>query len=60
VLGIVRAGDGDVLRGHDPATTLALLALRPLVTGAATVIVGHDDPDREAHAAAERITRWHG
>lgn len=59
VLGVVRHGDDDVLARPDAARLVAALALRPLVTGAATVVVAHDDPQRDAHAQAERITRWY-
>ena len=58
VLGIVRDGDEDVLTRPDASLLIAAIALRPLVTGAATVVLAHDDPQREAHAQAERITRW--
>ena len=58
VLGIVRDGDEDVLSGADVAARLSALALRPLVTGSATVVVSQDDPSRDAHAQAERIVRW--
>jgi uncharacterized protein (TIGR03089 family) len=58
VLGLWRSGCEDLLAGPDAATVLAALALRPLVTGAATVVVLDDDPERDAHALAERVTRW--
>ena len=59
VLGVERRGDDDVLERPDAARFLAALALRPLVTGAATVVVAQDDTQRDAHAQAERITRWY-
>jgi hypothetical protein len=59
VLAIARTGDEDVLARPDAVELLAALALRPLVTGAASVVIAHDDPDREAHAQAERVTRWY-
>ena len=58
VLGVVRRGDDDVLGRSDAVRLIAAVALRPLVTGSATVIVEDDDPQREAHARAERITDW--
>ena len=58
VLGVVRHREDDVLVQPDARRLVAAVALRPLVTGAATVIVEDDDPQRDAHAAAERITRW--
>ncbi len=58
VLGIVRGDDGDIVARPDAAALLSALALRPLVTGSATVIVA-DDADRDAHAQAERIVRWY-
>lgn len=58
-LGIVRAGDADVLAGADAAALLATLALRPLVTGAATVVLDAADPEREQHAVAERVQHWY-
>jgi hypothetical protein len=58
VLGIVRDDDGDIVARPDAASLLAALALRPLVTGSATVIVA-DDADRDANARAERIVRWY-
>jgi hypothetical protein len=59
VLAIARLRDDDVLARQDAAAMLAALALRPLVTGAATVVIGHDDPDRDAHAQAERVAHWY-
>jgi hypothetical protein len=59
VLGIERTGDADVLARPDASRLLAALALRPLVTGSATVVIGHDDVDRGAHERAERIVRWY-
>lgn len=58
VLGMLRHGDDDLLVTPDAARRLAALALRPLVTGAATVVVDVDDPARDAIARAERIVRW--
>jgi hypothetical protein len=59
VLGVVRTGDEDVMMRSDAAMLLAALALRPLVTGSATVIIDADDAARDANARAERIVRWH-
>ena len=58
VMGVARSGDVDVVARQGPATLLAVLALRPLVTGATTVVVDVDDPERDAHERAERIARW--
>lgn len=58
VLGVVRHGDDDVVGRSDAARLIAALTLRPLVTGAATVVIADDDPQRDAHADAERVTRW--
>ena len=58
VLGVVRDGDADALTRPDASRLIAALALRPLVTGAATVVIAQDDPQRDAHAQAERVTRW--
>jgi uncharacterized protein (TIGR03089 family) len=57
-VGIVRDGGSDLLRRADAAALLAALTLRPLVTGAATVVVDADDPDRQRIADAERVSRW--
>ena len=59
VVGIVRSGDEDLLVRPDAAMLLAVLALRPLVTGSASVVVDHDDAARAEHERAERIARWH-
>lgn len=59
-LGLIRSMDDDLLTGADAARRLALLALRPLVTGSATVVLERQDPERDAHARAERIVRWEG
>lgn len=59
VLGVLRHGDDDVLGRPDAAQLIAAVALRPLVTGAATVVIADDDPQRDAHAQAERIAHWH-
>ena len=59
VLAIARRGAEDILIRPDAAPIVAALALRPLVTGAATVVIGHDDPDRDAHAQAERVAHWY-
>lgn len=58
VLGVLRTGDDDVMARPDAPRLLAAVALRPLVTGAATVVVEADDPQRDAHAQAERIAAW--
>jgi hypothetical protein len=57
-LGIVRVGHEDLLARPDAATMLSAVALRPLVTGAASVVILDDDPERDEHERAERITRW--
>jgi len=57
-LGVTRDGDTDVLTRDDGAGLLAAVALRPLVTGMATVVIDGTDPERPAHARAERIARW--
>lgn len=59
-IGLLRAGDVDVLTRSEAAVLLATLALRPLVTGSATVVVedGASPADRERIASAERIVRW--
>jgi hypothetical protein len=59
VLAIARHGDEDVLMRPDAAALLTALALRPLVTGAASVVIDHDDPRRDAHAQAERVAQWY-
>lgn len=60
-IGILRARDDDAVGRADAALLLATLALRPLVTGSASVVVedGVPDAQRERIAAAERITRWY-
>lgn len=60
VLGLDRAGDEDMVARADAAERLAALALRPLVTGAATVVLDLDDPRRDDLAAAERVASWSG
>lgn len=55
-LGLLRHGDADVLAAADGPGTLAVLALRPLVTGTATVVLDAEDPDRAGSATAERVT----
>lgn len=60
VVGMLRTDDEDLVGGPDAARRLATLALRPLVTGAATVVVEVDDPAREEHARSERVARWLG
>jgi hypothetical protein len=55
----VRSADDDLLARPDASALLASLALRPLVTGSATVVVGHDLEGRDAVARAERIARWY-
>lgn len=59
VLGMVRMDDEDLLARPDAAAALVALALRPLVTGSATVVIRHDDAAREQHAEAERVVRWY-
>ena len=58
-IGILRSGERDVLQRDDAAMLLATLALRPLVTGSASVVVEADDDARERIVAAERIARWY-
>lgn len=58
-IGILRSGASDVLQRDDTALLLATLALRPLVTGSASVVVEADDDARERIVAAERIARWY-
>lgn len=60
VTGVLRSGELDLLQGPDAARLLTTLALRPLVTGSATVVVesGATDVELERIATAERITRW--
>jgi uncharacterized protein (TIGR03089 family) len=58
-VGLVRVGDQDVLERVDAAVLLATLALRPLVTGSATVVIEHSETEREHVATAERIARWY-
>jgi hypothetical protein len=58
-IGVLRSGDHDVLQRDDAALLLATLALRPLVTGSATVIVEDDDATRERIVTGERITQWY-
>jgi hypothetical protein len=58
-LGITRSQDEDVLARADAPALLAALALRPLVTGSATVLIDADDEARDAHGRAERIVRWY-
>ena len=58
-IGILRSGERDVLQRDDAALLLAMLALRPLVTGSASVVVEADDDARERIVAAERIARWY-
>lgn len=55
-LGLLRHGAADVLAAGDGPGTLAALALRPLVTGTATVVLDAGDPDHAASATAERVT----
>jgi len=57
-LGILRDGDQDLLARPDAIARLAALVLRPLVTGAASVVVDADTPDRARIADAERVARW--
>ena len=58
-IGVLRSGERDVLQRDDAALLLATLALRPLVTGSASVVVEADDDARERIVAAERIARWY-
>jgi uncharacterized protein (TIGR03089 family) len=58
VLGMVRDGAEDVVARGDAVDVLAGLVLRPLVTGAASVVVMAGRTDLEQVAAAERIARW--
>lgn len=58
-IGILRSGGRDVLQRDDAALLLATLALRPLVTGATSVVVEADDDARQRIVAAEHIARWY-
>lgn len=60
-VGILRTDDDDAVGRPDAALLLATLALRPLVTGSASVVVEDGVPDvqRERITSAERITRWY-
>ena len=58
-IGVLRSGERDVLQRDDAPLLLATLALRPLVTGSASVVVEADDDARERIVAAERIARWY-
>jgi hypothetical protein len=59
-IGLVRSADTDVLAVPEAPLLIATLALRPLVTGSATVVVGADtsSEERDGITAAERIVRW--
>jgi len=59
-IGILRTGDQDVLWQAEGVPLLATLALRPLVSGSASVIVeaAVTGADRDRVVAAERITHW--
>ena len=58
VLGVWRDDVADGLALAEAARLLTAVALRPLVTGAATVLLTKGDPQADAHAAAERVVRW--
>lgn len=58
VLGLDRADGDDIVMEADAADRLAALALRPLVTGSATVVLDVDGARHEALAAAERVATW--
>lgn len=57
VLGMIRRSE-DMMAGAEAPRRLAALALRPMVTGSATVVIDDGDPRREAHAGAERVAGW--
>jgi len=59
-IGIVRHGYEDLLAQPGAALLLSTLVLRPLVTGAASVVVTHDGPDLERIESAERVVSWIG
>jgi hypothetical protein len=59
-LGIVRHGDEDLLARSDAVERLTALVIRPLVTGAASVVLSAEDVDRGSISAAERVVRWLG
>lgn len=58
VLGILRHGDEDLLARSDAAVRLAALAVRPLVTGTASVVASAEDTGLGDISAAERVVRW--
>jgi len=58
--GLLRHGSEDLLPRTDGPRLLAALALRPLVTGAATVVIDASDPTRRTVEAAERVVSWIG
>jgi len=58
VVGLLRHGDQDLIGGPQAVARLTALVLRPLVTGAATVVAAADDPGRGSITAAERVIRW--
>ncbi len=64
-IGILRHGDQDLLAGADAALLLSALVLRPLVTGAASVVAAPSETsagsvDLERITSAERVVRWIG
>ncbi len=58
VLGILRYGDEDLLTRPDAVARLVALVVRPLVTGAASVVAFAQDEALDAISSAERVVRW--
>jgi hypothetical protein len=64
-IGILRQGDEDLFARTDAALLLSALVLRPMVTGAASVVAATAERsgvgiDLERIATAERVIRWIG
>jgi len=57
-LGILRHDGADLLTSHNGAYRLAALVLRPLVTGAASVVAPAGVIDLEHIAMSERVSHW--
>lgn len=58
VLGVLRHGDEDLLTRGDAVARLAALVVRPLVTGAASVVASADRTDLDVITTTERVVRW--
>jgi hypothetical protein len=58
VLGILRHGDEDLLMRSDAAVRLSALVVRPLATGAASVVAPAEDEALDDIGTAERVVRW--